>query len=434
MLWCLGQIREPEGGLVSAITKVSARSKAAGRSELNDRSELSAGTRAAAYDGRRWRRAVTLMLALVVAAVAVAVDLTGPRIIPPAWLAAGPLLASLALSPFLTAMLSGWALLLGVGLVMGQLGRPGVVASHLGVLLLLAGFAVANSALRTAAQRRIAQVRDVARVAQSAILREVPATVTAGRLASRYVSASPEARVGGDLLDVVAGPGHPRWLIGDTRGKGLPAVRLASVAMTSFRDACAQPGLELPEIARAVDGSVTRAAGEEDFVTAVFAEFDPHGWLQLVVCGHPPPLRLTADGDLRALTPAVYATPLGLHPDLQSSTFTVNVGDRLVFYTDGLLEARDRAGRYFRLEDCLDTLSHPDLQTAADELLSRLLTHARRKLDDDVALLLVEATSPAAGSDTDPARGLVPGRPASPDGSSLVLARATLAGITAASG
>jgi phosphoserine phosphatase RsbU/P len=389
---------------VSAATKVRARSKAAGRGQFNARSELSAAGEITAHGGQRWRRALALMLALVVAAVAVVVDLTGPGIMPPAWLAVGPLLASLALSPLVTAMLSGWSLLLGIGLVMGQLGRPGVVASHLGVLLLLAGFAVANSALRTAAQRRITEVRAVARVAQSAILREVPATVTAGRLASRYVSASPEARVGGDLLDVVAGPGHPRWLIGDTRGKGLPAVRLASVA------------------------------GEEDFVTAVFAEFDPHGWLQLVVCGHPPPLRLTADGDLRALTPAVYATPLGLHPDLQPSTFTVNVGDRLVFYTDGLLEARDRAGRYFRLEDCLDTLSHPDLQAAADELLSRLLAHARRKLDDDVALLLVEATSPAAGPDTDPARGIVPGRSASPDGSSLVLARASLAAITATSG
>ena len=49
-------------------------------------------------------------------------------------------------------------------------------------------------------------------------------------------------------------------------------------------------------------------------MTVVFAEFDPRGWLQLVTCGHPPPLRLTADGDLQALTPAAYATPLGLHP------------------------------------------------------------------------------------------------------------------------
>ena len=272
---------------------------------------------------------------------------------------------------------------------------PGRLASHLGVLVLLAAFAVANSVLRTSAQRRLSQARAVARVAQSAVLREVPVSVAAGRLAARYVSAAAEARVGGDVLEVISDGAHPRWFIGDTRGKGLPAVRLASVAMTSFRDACAQPGLSLPEIARAVDRSVTRAAGEEDFVTAVFAEFDPRGWLELVICGHPPPLRLTADGDLRALTPGSYATPLGLHPDIRPSTFTVAAGDRLVFYTDGLIEARDRAGRYFRLDDCLETLRRGDLEAAADELLDRVAAHTGRKLDDDVALLLFEAKSPS---------------------------------------
>jgi serine phosphatase RsbU (regulator of sigma subunit) len=172
--------------------------------------------------------------------------------------------------------------------------------------------------------------------------------------------------------------------------------------MTSFRDACAQPGLSLPEVARVVDRSVTRAAGDEDFVTAVFAELDPRGWLQLVICGHPPPLRLTAGGGLQALTPRAYATPLGLHPDLQASTFTVSPGDRLVFYTDGLLEARDRAGRYFRLEDCAGTLRHPDLQAATDGLLGQLLAHTSHKLDDDVALLLLEATSPVPGGPRPP--------------------------------
>src|SRR5260370_8347766 len=152
-----------------------------------------------------------------------------------------------------------------------------------------------------------------ARVAQSALLREVPAAVAAGRLASRYVSAA-EARVGGDLLEIVSDGGRPRWLIGDTRGKGLPAARLASVALTSFRDACAQPGLSLPEIARVVDRSVARAAEDEDFVTAVFAEFDPPGWLQLVPCAHPPPLRLPPDADLPPLTPAPSPPPPPPHP------------------------------------------------------------------------------------------------------------------------
>jgi hypothetical protein len=366
---------------------------------------------------------------LLVATTAAAVYGTGRGLIPVAWLTVGPLLASLVLSPQMTAVVAGWALLLGLGLDRGQPGpRPlGLLFSHLSVPVLLAGFAIANAALRGAAQRRLSQVRAVARVAQSALLREVPATVTAGRLAARYVSAAAEARVGGDLLEVVADAGNPRWLIGDTRGKGLPAVRLASVAMTSFRDACAQPGLSLPEIAQTVDRSVTRAAGEEDFVTAVFAELDPRGWLQLVICGHPPPLQLAADGGLRALTPRAYATPLGLQPDIHPSSFAVSAGDRLVFYTDGLLEARDRVGRYFRIDDCLDTLRHPDLQAAVDGLLGRLLTHAGGKLNDDVALLLLEATSPPSYPENDSSPASAPSRSASPDGRPLASAAASSA-------
>jgi phosphoserine phosphatase RsbU/P len=378
----------------------------------------------ARWSDRRVKLVFATALLVAITASAAAVYVAGPGVITAAWLAVGPLLASLALSPRITAVVAGWTLALGLGLALGQPGPAHLLVSHLGVLVLLAAFAVANSALRTAAQRRLSQVRAVARVAQSALLREVPATVTAGRLAARYVSASAEARVGGDLLEVVADPGRPRWLIGDTRGKGLPAVRLASVAMTSFRDACAQPDLSLPEVARVVDRSVARAAGDEDFVTAVFAELDPGGWLQLVTCGHPPPLRLTADGDLRALTPRTFATPLGLHPDIQPSTFSVTAGDRLLFYTDGLLETRDQAGRYFRLEDCLDILRHPDLQAAVDGLLDRLLAHAGRKLDDDVALLLLEATSPPARPGQDAPAVMAPGQDAVPGRRPLVVAGA----------
>jgi phosphoserine phosphatase RsbU/P len=201
------------------------------------------------------------------------------------------------------------------------------------------------------------------------------------RLGRRYnagLMATPARPVPGGTAAPAPAPRQPR--------------RLASIAATSFRDACAEPGLSLTEIARAVDLSVTRAAGQEDFVTAVFAELDPRGWLQLVVCGHPPPLRLSAGGELAPLAPKSFATPLGLHPDLHLSTFSVRTGDRLVFFTDGLLEARDRAGRLFRLDQQIEALRRPDLQAAADELLDRLRTHTRRRLDDDVAVLLADLT------------------------------------------
>ncbi|HEY6278154.1 MAG TPA: hypothetical protein VIX86_17700, partial [Streptosporangiaceae bacterium] len=132
----------------------------------------------------RARRVFALVLCLAITAVAVAQYRTGSGLIPVPWLAVGPLLASLVLPTRITAVLAGWALLLGAGLIVGQPGGAGRLVSHLGELVLLAAFAVVNAALRTTAQQRLSQVRAVARVAQSALLREVPATVAAGRLAS----------------------------------------------------------------------------------------------------------------------------------------------------------------------------------------------------------------------------------------------------------
>jgi len=340
---------------------------------------------------------------VAVTAFAAVLYAAGHPVAPEVWLAIAPLLASLGLRPLRTALLGGWTVLLGLGLALEAPGPASRVGFQLSVLVLLAAFAVTNSALRGAALRRLGQARAVARVAQSALLREVPRSVAAAQLASRYLSASAEAQVGGDVIEVIADGAKPRWLVGDTRGKGLAAVRLANIAATSFRDACAEPGLSLMEVARSVDLSVTRASGEEDFVTAVFAELDPRGWIQLVICGHPSPLRLSTEGELRPLDPVAFAAPLGLHPDLRVSTFSVRTGDRLIFFTDGLLEARDRAGRFFRLDQQIQALRRPDLQAAADELLDRLRVHTRHRIDDDVAVLLAELTLTDSVLDLQPA-------------------------------
>ena len=261
------------------------------------------------------------------------------------------------------------------------------------MLVLLAGFAVANSVLRAAAQRRLGQARAVARVAQSALLREVPRSVAAARLASRYLSASAEAQVGGDVVEVIADGPNPRWLVGDTRGKGLPAVRLASVAATSFRDACAQPGLPLTEVARAVDLSVTRAAGDGGLRHRGVRRARPAGWLQLVICGHPPPLRLSADGELVELSSRGVRRTAGPAPGparCRRSRCAPATGccssptgcSRLATGRAG------SSGWTSRSRRC----SRPDLQAAADELMDRLRAHTRRRLDDDVAVLLAELT------------------------------------------
>ena len=114
------------------------------------------------------------LLAVAVTAFAAAQYAIGRHLAPEAWLAIAPLLASLALGPLRTTLLAGWTVLLGLGLALAGPGPAGRLASSLAVLALLAGFGVANSVLRSAAQRRLGQARAVARVAQSALLREVP--------------------------------------------------------------------------------------------------------------------------------------------------------------------------------------------------------------------------------------------------------------------
>jgi len=122
---------------------------------------------------------------VAVTALAVAQFTAGRPATALAWLAFAPLLASLLLPPRSTGLLAGWTVLLGLGLALGEASPAGRLPPRLTVLVLLAAFAVANSVLRSAAQHRLGQARAVARVAQSALLRDVPQTMASARAASR---------------------------------------------------------------------------------------------------------------------------------------------------------------------------------------------------------------------------------------------------------
>ena len=133
---------------------------------------------------------------------------------------------------------------------------------------------------------RLATVLRVAEAAQHAILAAPPPVLGPVALAARYVSAAAEALVGGDLYEVVPVDGAVRLLIGDVRGKGLEAVRLATVVLGEFRAVAAEDN-DLRDVAVQIDRRLRRHLGAEDFVTAVLAEITDDGELTLVNCGHP---------------------------------------------------------------------------------------------------------------------------------------------------
>ena len=77
----------------------------------------------------------------------------------------------------------------------------------------------------------------IAETAQRAVLRTMPTAIGSVGLAARYVSATAEALVGGDLYEVAATPYGVRVIVGDVRGKGLEAVQTAAAVLGAFRAA-----------------------------------------------------------------------------------------------------------------------------------------------------------------------------------------------------
>ena len=302
----------------------------------------------------------------------------------------GPFIASASASMRRTTVVALCAV--AATALVGVRGSMFLEGQHVLRIALVAGGAVVAVSLAAERERReasLARVTRVAEAAQLAILRPVPARVGWVTVATRYLSAASDAHVGGDLFEVVATPFGVRAVIGDVRGKGLAAVRLAAVVLGSFREAAFRTA-DLASVVGQMDESVDRyREDDEEFVTALVLELDG-GALRFVDCGHHQPLLVA--GDVPSLLgPALSDLPLGMHPTPTVHEHPLPAGSRLLCSTDGVVEARDADGRDFDLIDaaarCLALASPED---ALDCLLRALHAHAGPALPDDAALLLLQ--------------------------------------------
>jgi serine phosphatase RsbU (regulator of sigma subunit) len=234
---------------------------------------------------------------------------------------------------------------------------------------------------------RLAEVTRVAEMAQHAILASPPPQIGPVALSARYVSAAAEALIGGDMYEVLRRPGAVRLLIGDVRGKGLDAVRTTTIVLGEFRAAAADLN-DLAEVAAQIDRRLRPYLGDEDFVTALLAEITDDGSFRVANCGHPNAL-VAAAGVVTEIE-AQPSLPLGLGATPSLSTGTLAVGDRLLLYTDGLLEARDAERRFVNLREMVAPLTESDLDEVLDHVLDGLLAVVGGVLADDLALLVAE--------------------------------------------
>jgi len=266
--------------------------------------------------------------------------------------------------------------------------RPAIV-----VLFAVAGVTAAGvlaSWARGRRERELAQVRLVAEAAQRVVLRPAPRQIGAIRFAVRYLSAASEARVGGDLYEIVATGDRVRLVVGDAQGKGLPALQAAAQVLGVFREAAHEED-SLTAIVSRIETSLGRRSDNEQFVTAILAEISDDGAkMELIGCGHPGPLLLGASRPRLVSFPV--SLPLGL-ADLSDEpripvTVPLVAGDEVLFYTDGATEARNKAGEFFPLAGC-DSLRLPHRpEDVVHQLSAELVRYIGHAPDDDIALLL----------------------------------------------
>lgn len=300
----------------------------------------------------------------------------------------GPLCAAGLCSPRATLGLGAYAVSLAVvlGRVDGLAGVDYVV--RLLVVATGSGLAAWLAYGRARREEALLQLTQVAEAAQRAILRAIPRRAGPVSLSARYLSASADALIGGDFYDVASTPFGVRAILGDVRGKGLDAVRLAAVMLRSFREH-AYARASLVDLAGEMDRALAVELAAEDFVTAVVIAFTPQG-VDLLNCGHPPALAVSATGH-QWLIPSAVTTPFGLEPDLKVDTFALAPGTRVLFYSDGLIESRSPSGDFFPLESVgVPCLRRRSLSDALDALVDQLVDHAGGHVDDDLALLLAE--------------------------------------------
>ncbi len=209
------------------------------------------------------------------------------------------------------------------------------------------------------------------------------------RVAAHYLPGAEET-VGGDWYDVITlGAGRTAVVIGDVMGHGMRAAAVMGQLRTAVR-AYAQQELPPHEVLGLLDRLVVQIDAAR-IATCVYAVHDPTaGALTYSVAGHLPPLARDAHGMVERLDGA-SGPPLGTGGwPHQSCTVALKPGTSVVFYTDGLVERRER-DIDDGIEELAEVLRSADGDEAAvcDRLIAGMSLPAGH--DDDVAMLVLRA-------------------------------------------
>jgi serine phosphatase RsbU (regulator of sigma subunit) len=205
----------------------------------------------------------------------------------------------------------------------------------------------------------------------------------------------PAYEIGGDSFDYAVNGHLLQFAIIDAVGHGMDAVLMAAAAINSLRNS-RRTEVDLVTAFTAAGDLIERQFGRSRFVTAQIASLDvTTGILTWINGGHPLPL-LVRNGRYAGELPCVASRPLGLGgPIKEVATTRLQRGDRILFSTDGVVEARGADGLRFGQDRLVDFLVRAALEgvpvaDTARRLSTHILDHVDAHLHDDATLLLIE--------------------------------------------
>ncbi|NBM19119.1 PP2C family protein-serine/threonine phosphatase [Streptomyces sp. GC420] len=239
----------------------------------------------------------------------------------------------------------------------------------------------------------------------------MPPTAFANDRAVVAARMEPAYEVAGDAYDYAVAHDTLHLAVFDAMGHDSAAGLTANLAVAACR-AQRRQDTDLVTVSQRIEEILIEQFGHSRYVTGVLADLDTRtGTLTWVNRGHHPPVLIRGGRwttTLRSPPAHPMGTDLGLRVTLCREQ--LEPGDRLLFYTDGITEARDRDGRPFGLARFTDFVvrRHADARPVPEmlrRLMQAVLDHHSGRLDDDATVLFLEWKGNARNPALRPADG-----------------------------
>lgn len=259
-----------------------------------------------------------------------------------------------------------------------------------------AAVSIENARLYAESKTRLEQELMIARQLQRNLFPHSLPNIPQLRIAARCI---PAHETGGDFYDCFVLPGDSHllaMLIGDASGKSIPAAMLMAVARSVARSEARDH--ILPEIVmRETNQLLVQDMSPGSFVALSYATIDVHSRkLILSNAGQLTPLLIHADGRLSYLEVPGPTLPLGIYADIDYEALEVHleIGDTLVMYTDGLVEAQQKSRKLFGFER-LEKLVRKHRARNPEQLIDHLIHEvglftSPAQPHDDITIMVVQ--------------------------------------------